>query len=138
MKDIQQLLIIKKMACDLNYQIIIHECPTIREKNGLALSSRNQYLSEIEKDEASILYKALIEGEKLIKENIDLRTIKDIMSQMIKKIKNIKIDYLSIADLKSFEELVLNKKNGLIKKHNKEDVFNIIFINKRSIKYIYE
>ena len=67
-KDIQQLYIIKKMVEDLNYNIIIYACSTIRNKLGLALSSRNQYLSSSEKKQATVLYDALKLGNRLIKE----------------------------------------------------------------------
>ncbi|MFA5880032.1 MAG: pantoate--beta-alanine ligase, partial [Candidatus Margulisiibacteriota bacterium] len=58
-KDFQQLTIIKKMVHDLFLNVEIISCPIIREKNGLALSSRNSYLTAVEKEEASFIYQSL-------------------------------------------------------------------------------
>ena len=102
-KDIQQLYIIKKMIEDLDFQITIRPCPTIRESSGLAISSRNQYLSEHEKKDASILYKTLKKGEELIKKNKKIDYIKQQMKELVTN-KNVVIDYLSIASLENFEE----------------------------------
>ena len=113
-KDIQQLQIIKKMVTDLNYPIKIVGCKTIREKNGLAMSSRNQYLSNKQKQEASILYNALKLGAQLYQKNINCSDIKKTMSTQIQTNPNIKIDYLSIADYQSFEELTANPIDGSI------------------------
>lgn len=103
-KDIQQLCIIKKMIEDFNYPITMRACTTVREKNGLALSSRNTYLSNSEKEEASILYKTLKCGEELIKKNENIDYIKEEMKNLVTN-QNIVIDYLSIADLNTFEEV---------------------------------
>lgn len=113
-KDIQQLQIIKKMVADLNYPIKIVGCKTVREKNGLAMSSRNQYLSNTQKQEASILYNALKLGAQLYQQNINYSDIKKAMSTQIQTNPNIKIDYLSIADYQSFEELTANPISGSI------------------------
>lgn len=61
-KDFQQLFIIQKMIKDFNLPIKLKSCPTVREKNGLAMSSRNKYLSSTEKEEATILYQTLKKG----------------------------------------------------------------------------
>lgn len=60
-KDYQQLLLIKKMVADLNLPLDIMGLPTLREKNGLAMSSRNQYLSEQQREQAAMIYQALNE-----------------------------------------------------------------------------
>ena len=67
-KDIQQLFVVQKMIKDLNFPVVLRPCSTIRETNGLAMSSRNQYLSDIEQNEATILYQALKKGKDLILE----------------------------------------------------------------------
>lgn len=66
-KDYQQSLIIKKMIEDLNIDIEIIVCPTIRENDGLAMSSRNIYLDKLERIAATVIYRSLKEGEKLLK-----------------------------------------------------------------------
>jgi pantoate--beta-alanine ligase len=99
-KDYQQALIIRKMAADLNFTTEIKTVPIIREQNGLALSSRNRYLTEKQKTEASSIYKALRNGEKLILEgerNAGV-IIQDISGFISNNITNSKIDYVSAAD----------------------------------------
>jgi len=104
-KDIQQLCVIQKMIKDFNMPIQLCGCPTVREKNGLAMSSRNQYLSESEKEEATILYQVLKKGAEWVLEgNLSVASI---IKKMSKKIinKNITIDYLEIRDLKTFDKI---------------------------------
>ena len=103
-KDIQQLYIIKKMIADFDFPISLRSCPTIREKNGLAMSSRNRYLSEPQKTEASVLYKALKKGEILIKEKKSINAIKEQLQNMIIK-KNMRVDYIAIVDINTFDEV---------------------------------
>ena len=113
-KDIQQLCIVQKMIKDLNFPIVLRPCPTIRETNGLAMSSRNQYLSDIEQDEAAILYQVLKKGGDLILEetnNVD--SILKIMYQKIEN-KNIQIDYLEICDLLTFEKITEFKNKPIV------------------------
>tara|TARA_B100001758_G_C18351062_1_gene579921 strand:- start:268 stop:1134 length:867 start_codon:yes stop_codon:yes gene_type:complete len=104
-KDIQQLYVIQKMIKDFNMSIQLIGCPTVREKNGLAMSSRNQYLSTNEKEEAAILYQALTSGRKEILEGE--RDVKSIINMISEKIanKNIRIDYLEIRDLATFDKI---------------------------------
>ena len=105
MKDIQQLCIIKKMISDLNYNIKLISCPTIREVNGLAMSSRNQYLSSKGKNEASIVYQTLKLGKELIQKNrASIKVVKQKMSTQL-LVHNFKIEYISIASLENFEEI---------------------------------
>jgi len=63
-KDAQQLAIIRRLVADLNLSVEIVACPTVRESSGLALSSRNRYLTEREKEEASVLYRSLRQAER--------------------------------------------------------------------------
>jgi pantoate--beta-alanine ligase len=99
-KDYQQALIIKKIADDLNFFIDIRVMPIVREKSGLAKSSRNKYLSADEREEASSLYKALKLGEGIIHQG-KMRSdqiIKEMKDFIMSKIKNARIDYISITD----------------------------------------
>ena len=114
MKDVQQLYVIKKMVSDLNYQIKIKGVPTVREKNGLAMSSRNNYLSEREKNAACIIYKIIKVAKKMIVEKP--RTIKNVKLKIEKLFleKNFKIDYVSVSSLDNFEEILTYQKNKTV------------------------
>ena len=102
-KDAQQAEIIKRMVNDLKFDIKVEVCPIIREKDGLALSSRNVYLSDKERQDALILNKSLRLGENMIK-NGETST-KKILSEMKKLINSVdssNLDYVSIVEKKSF------------------------------------
>ncbi len=100
-KDMQQSVVIKKMAKDLDMDIMIRVCPIVRETDGLALSSRNKYLTETERKAASILYESLKLGTELFRSGErDAESIKQALTKKINsRIKGIgRIDYLSITD----------------------------------------
>ena len=98
-KDVQQCLIIKKMVRDLEIPIKIHIMPIVRNSEGLALSSRNQYLSENERVEAMVLPHTLQKVEKLIKTKQDFKTfVADTL-----KASN-KWDYLEVLDSSNLEK----------------------------------
>lgn len=98
-KDAQQAIIVKKMVKDLNIPLKIKVVPTLREKDGLALSSRNIYLTGLERQDALVLSRALNLAKVLIKGGAK-NTVRIIsrMKQMIKQKKNAKIDYIAIVD----------------------------------------
>lgn len=102
-KDAQQLAIIKKMVLDLNLPLEIVPCPIVREEDGLAMSSRNTYLSADERKAALCLSKAIFEGEKMAKEGSDLSEVLDRMNEIILAEKLAKIDYISAVDLENLE-----------------------------------
>ena len=113
-KDIQQLFIIRKMIKDFNLPIKLNSCPTVREKNGLAMSSRNKYLSSAEKGQATILYQALKKGAELILNKMNLASnSKEHIDNLISAIHtiisetnyNIQIDYVDIRDLHTFKKI---------------------------------
>lgn len=105
-KDAQQSIIIKKMVCDLNIPVKIKVMPTIRERGGLALSSRNVYLSENERRDAVVLSQALKLASALIeKGETGADFIINKMKRLIRKKKTAKIDYVSLTDLKNLQPL---------------------------------
>ena len=106
MKDAQQLCVIKRMVKDLNMDIDIIGCPIIREKDGLAKSSRNTYLSEEERNAALILYKTISLGkELLISGERDVSILLDKMKENISKEQLVKIDYVEAVDLETVEKI---------------------------------
>ena len=114
-KDAQQAIVIRRMVDDLNMPLEVVVCPTIREKNGLAMSSRNAYLSKEEKKQAALLYAALQECEVLI--TAGMRDSESLIKEMRKLLtlgKDIKIDYISIVNADTLEEIELIKGKVLI------------------------
>jgi len=107
-KDAQQVVVIKKMVADLNLGIDIVVVPTIREKDGLAMSSRNIYFSPGERQAATILFRALTLALQLRRggEN-DANKLREQMTSLVQKETLAQIDYISIADAETLEELNL-------------------------------
>ncbi len=107
-KDYQQGLLIKRMAEDLNIRVKIIMCPTVREADGLAMSSRNQYLTDARRKEAICLYEALCKAKYLIisKRIRNSKTIINEMKKIIEKYSSSHIDYIKICDPKRLEDIV--------------------------------
>ncbi len=99
-KDYQQYRVIERMVKDLNFDIQVVPCPIVREKDGLAMSSRNIYLSPKERRDATSLYRSLLLAQELIKNGErDVEVIKKKMEEFLKKVESIrKIDYIEIVD----------------------------------------
>lgn len=105
-KDYQQQLLIKQMVRDLDVPVEVITCPTIRESDGLAMSSRNKYLSEEERKTALLVPESLKLAVKLLEQGEkDLSRIKDEMKNLLKSSESVKIDYVSLADPATLEEL---------------------------------
>jgi pantoate--beta-alanine ligase len=105
-KDAQQALIIRKMVADLNMNLEVIVVPTVREADGLAMSSRNIYLSPEERREAIVLWESLELAQRLWDDGE--RNAERIRRQMIELIESKsrgRIDYISIADQESLEDL---------------------------------
>jgi pantoate--beta-alanine ligase len=114
-KDAQQLAVIKKMVSDLNMNLDVVAVSTLREADGLAMSSRNSYLNPKEREAAAILYKALCLGVKMIEGGEhDAEVIKAAMSQLIQAQPVAKIEYISIADTVSLQELEAVRSQALV------------------------
>ena len=108
-KDYQQALVIKQMVRDLNFDVRILTGPIVREKDGLAMSSRNEYLTGQKRRDALVLVKSLQLAQKLIGEGTrNSRKIREEMERLIRRVPGAKIDYIAIADaqtLKPVEEI---------------------------------
>ncbi len=103
-KDAQQAIVIRRMVADLNMSLEIILCPTVRESSGLAVSSRNQYLTEQEKKDAAYIYKSLEEGQKLAESGvIDCGEIIAKMRDILNKVPAVKIEYVSIVDAETLQ-----------------------------------
>jgi pantoate--beta-alanine ligase len=107
-KDAQQTVVIKRMVSDLNMGIEIVVVPTVRESDGLAMSSRNIYLSPGERQAATILFKALTLARQLRQGGEkEAGKIRRQMTSLIQEEHLAQIDYVSIADTETLEELSL-------------------------------
>lgn len=107
-KDAQQVAVIKQMVSDLKLGIEIIVCPVVREENGLALSSRNIYLSPDEKMKALILHKALLYGRKLIEgKETNPQTVIDNMRNYFNEEKSVKLEYVAIVNENGFRPVEL-------------------------------
>ncbi len=105
-KDAQQAIVIKRMVADLNMDLEIVVVPTVRESDGLAMSSRNTYLNPEERRAATILFKALTLAKELWQRGEkDADKIRRQMASLIRKEPLARIDYVSIADAATLEEL---------------------------------
>lgn len=115
-KDYQQTLIIKQIVKDLNIDIKIVVSPTVRLASGLAMSSRNSYLSSDELEQANILYKAMeIAKDVILKGERNRDNINNVMRQILSENKNIKIDYTSVAMAEDLSEpSVFNSNDNVI------------------------
>jgi len=98
-KDFQQTVVISRMVEDLNFDINIIIIPTVRESNGLAMSSRNTYLTPLQKDKAAIIFKALDEARKAIERGESSRKmINAILHKTLRSEIDIRIDYAEAVD----------------------------------------
>lgn len=105
-KDYQQLLVVKQLVQDLSIDTRIVRCPTIRESDGLALSSRNRYLSESQRHQAASLSAALRQGVQAIMQGAtNVRIIQNSMQKILRKISGVKVEYLAVCDAETLEPL---------------------------------
>jgi len=103
-KDAQQALIIKRMVGDLNIPVKIRVMPTIRETDGLAVSSRNSYLTAQERLDAAVLYQSLRSAKKASRAGErDAKKIIAQIKKVILKKKSARIDYVSLVDSRTLE-----------------------------------
>ncbi len=103
-KDFQQSVLVQQLVKDLNLGVDIVVRPTVREQDGLAMSSRNTYLSPDERGRAVVLYKGLQAGAKVIRTGEkDARIIQSAMTQVILQESTITTDYLAVCDPRTLE-----------------------------------
>jgi pantoate--beta-alanine ligase len=99
-KDFQQLAVIRRMVRDLNFKIDIIAVPTVREEDGLACSSRNQYLNPEERKQAAVLHKALMAAKDVGRKSNDVVALAE---KVIKEAPLARIDYVQIADAETLK-----------------------------------
>jgi pantoate--beta-alanine ligase len=108
-KDAQQVGVIKQMVSDLKMETVVVVCPIVREESGLAMSSRNVYLSAKEKEIASKIHEALLYGRKFIKEDkvINPKVVVNNIKTFLTQEEAIKLDYIEIRNAYGFREVDL-------------------------------
>ncbi|MEP6604474.1 MAG: pantoate--beta-alanine ligase, partial [Spartobacteria bacterium] len=109
-KDFQQLAIIRRMVRDLNYKIDIVGVPTVREEDGLAWSSRNQYLNAEERKQAAVLRKALLAAA----EKKSAKEVVDLARRIIGEAPLARIDYVNLVDAENLQPIDFVRPNSLL------------------------
>lgn len=105
-KDFQQLKIIEAMAHDLNFETHVMSCPTVRESDGLALSSRNAYLSSSEREAAPAIYRALSAAQKIVADGeTNVQKIAAVMQQVLGDEPRLQSEYAVVVDAQTLEPL---------------------------------
>jgi pantoate--beta-alanine ligase len=105
-KDAQQVVVLRRMVKDLNFPVELIICPTVRERNGLALSSRNAYLDSMERKAATVLYRALCAAKKQFDAGErDGDVLRATMHSVIQLEPLAREQYVSAADLETLQEL---------------------------------
>jgi pantoate ligase / CMP/dCMP kinase len=114
-KDAQQLAIIRRLAQDLNIPGEIVSCPIVRGVSGLALSSRNQYLTELETEQASKIYRSLQQAKLAFTEGeINPTALTNLVKQELAATKELKIQYVELVDPLSLQSLEQIQQTGLL------------------------
>jgi pantoate--beta-alanine ligase len=107
-KDAQQAFLIRRMVKDLNLDVQILVAPTVRELDGLALSSRNAYLTQDERSRATALYRSLQHAEKRVSQGErSASRLRSGMAEILSRSQPTKVDYVAFVDPKSFKEVEL-------------------------------
>ena len=114
-KDFQQLAIIRRMVRDLNFKVDIIGVPTVREEDGLAYSSRNQYLSAEERKQVTVLRRALLAGADRTKAGEkSAKTIVDLVRGIIEQASLARIDYVDLVDAGTLQARDMVEPNSLL------------------------
>ena len=111
-KDFQQLAILRRMVRDLNFKIDIIGVPTVREADGLACSSRNQYLNADERKQATVLHKALLAAANAGKKSAE--EIIDLVKKLIGEAPLARIDCIDLVDAENLQPVEVVRPNSLV------------------------
>ena len=114
-KDYQQLAVIRRMVRDLNFPIKIIGVPTVREEDGVALSSRNRYLTADERTQATVVYRAMTRVKKLSdRGQKSVRELIEVAKGVIASAKSARVDYVTIVDADNLQPLENLRPNAVI------------------------
>ncbi|MBF0478178.1 MAG: pantoate--beta-alanine ligase [Candidatus Omnitrophica bacterium] len=114
-KDGQQVVVLERMVKDLNFPVKVKVIPTVREKDGLAMSSRNRYLTETDRQQAPVLWQALKLAKQMIVSGVkDPARIENAMRAHITQNSQAKIQYIELVDKNTLETVTECRKNFMI------------------------
>lgn len=102
-KDLQQFFIIKTLVDQLNFPITLNMVPTLREKSGLAMSSRNMRLSKVERNEASLIFKALKRAQKLLISGKSVHQAQQEIKELFDKSERLVLEYFEVIHTSDFK-----------------------------------
>ena len=108
-KDWQQFAIIQKLVDELKFNLVLHRVETLREKDGLAMSSRNLRLNKDQRGVAVVLYQSLLMAKKALHEGQEIDVVKKYVLEKIEKQNGVKLEYFEVADSKNLNLLKIVK-----------------------------
>jgi pantoate--beta-alanine ligase len=104
-KDWQQFAIIKKLTEELNFNVILHSIATLRESDGLALSSRNLRLDKEQRERATVFYKGLLKAKAELKDGKNIQAVKNSVKAVIEQFSGVRLEYFELVDSKNLNRL---------------------------------
>ena len=104
-KDLQQCAIINRLVKDLSYNLTLNICPTQRETDGLAMSSRNRNLTPLQRKNAPEIYKALQKAVELLKDKKSTVSVKGFTTSYLDNIEGIEVEYFEISDFETLQPI---------------------------------
>lgn len=104
-KDLQQFYVIKKLVEALNFPIVLKRVTTVRETNGLAMSSRNMRMNDSEKQEASLLYQSLLLSQQSLRTEPKVALAKQKVEELFQESERLQLEYFEVVDTSSFKPL---------------------------------
>ncbi|MFC1887001.1 4-phosphopantoate--beta-alanine ligase, partial [Thermodesulfobacteriota bacterium] len=134
-KDAQQVMVIKRMVHDLNFNLKIVACPTVREPDGLAMSSRNVNLSAEGRRKSACLFQALSAVESEYEKGVrDAQQLRRTMRDIIESMEGAQVEYISVAHTETLNELTSVENRALCSlavKIDKVRLIDNIFIGRK-------
>ena len=114
-KDVQQLVVVRRMADDLDLQVDVVGCPLVREYDGLAMSSRNVYLSADDRAAATVLSRALfVTGEAAVAGEHDAATLRRIAVDVLGREPRVRLDYAEVVDATTLAPVTSVERDALV------------------------
>ena len=104
-KDWQQFAIIQLVAEELKFNLTLHSIPTLREADGLAMSSRNLRLNSKQRQHANVFYSALLDARTNLQSGKKVSEVKHLVSEIVGKVEDVRLEYFEVADSKNLNVL---------------------------------